>query len=44
MTINEIVANFALLIGLSTFLGMCFWIMHSLNKDGKKHHQKTKKA
>jgi hypothetical protein len=44
MNINEILANLALFIGLTTFLGMCFWTMRSLNKDNRKHKPKPKKA
>lgn len=45
--LQEILANSALIIGLTTFLGMCFWSMHDLDKDDKKRRKarsKTKKA
>ena len=45
--LNEILANSALVIGLTAFLGMCFWSMHDLDKDDKKHHKiktRTKKV
>lgn len=44
MTVNEILANIVLFAGLTTFLGMCFWTMHSLNKGDRRQKHKIKKA